>query len=126
MKYWQPEYETMNHNELDKLQLDRLKKTVAKVYNNVLFYRNKFDQAKVTPSDIRSLDDISKLAQTKNLIFGTIIHLICLQYQKRNCADTLIIRYKRKAHCCWIYIPGYRELVRHYGQKYGDDRSYEG
>ncbi|AEH60955.1 Phenylacetate--CoA ligase [Methanosalsum zhilinae DSM 4017] len=65
MKYWQPEYETMNHNELDKLQLDRLKKTVAKVYNNVLFYRNKFDQAKVTPSDIRSLDDISKLAQTK-------------------------------------------------------------
>ncbi len=65
MKYWQPEYETMNHNELDKLQLDRLKKTVAKVYNNVLFYRNKFDQAKVTPSDIRSLDDISKLAQTE-------------------------------------------------------------
>ncbi|MCD4821673.1 MAG: phenylacetate--CoA ligase [Methanococcoides sp.] len=65
MKYWQPKYETMEHDELRELQLNRLKKTAAAVYNNVPFYREKFKALGITPDDIRSLDDIRKLPMTK-------------------------------------------------------------
>lgn len=65
MKYWQPKYETMEHDELRELQLNRLKKTAAAVYNNVPFYREKFKALGITPDDIRSLEDIRKLPLTK-------------------------------------------------------------
>jgi len=65
MKYWQPKYETMKHDELRELQLNRLKKTAASVYNNVPFYHDKFKALGITPDDIKSLDDIRKLPMTK-------------------------------------------------------------
>jgi phenylacetate-CoA ligase len=65
MNYWQPKYETMKKEELVELQLKRLKKTVAAVYNNVPFYKEKFKQLGISPDDISSLDDISKLPTTK-------------------------------------------------------------
>ena len=40
MRYWQPKYETMKKDELAELQLKRLKKTAAAVYNNVPFYKD--------------------------------------------------------------------------------------
>lgn len=64
MEYWQPKYETMDHNELEKLQLKRLKKTVASVYKNVSFYTGKFKQQGVVPDDITSLDDMRLLPST--------------------------------------------------------------
>ncbi|MGP8329394.1 MAG: phenylacetate--CoA ligase family protein [Methanosarcinaceae archaeon] len=64
MEYWQPKYETMDHGELEKLQLKRLKKTVASVFNNVPFYTQKFKQQGVVPDDIKSLDDASLLPLT--------------------------------------------------------------
>ncbi len=65
MNYWQPKYETMKPDELRELQLKRLKKTAAAVYQNVPFYRESFKQLNITPDDITSLDDISKLPFTK-------------------------------------------------------------
>ena len=65
MNYWQPKYETMKKEELAELQLKRLKKTAAAVYNNVPFYREKFRELGISPDDIRSLDDISKLPTTR-------------------------------------------------------------
>ncbi|WP_340818378.1 phenylacetate--CoA ligase [Methanolobus sp. WCC4] len=65
MRYWQPKYETMKKDELAELQLKRLKKTAAAVYDNVPFYKEKFKQLGIKPDDIRSLDDISKLPTTK-------------------------------------------------------------
>ena len=60
-------YETMKHDELAALQLRRLKDTVMKVYYHVPFYRNKMDEMKVTPDDIHTLDDLSRLPfTTKN------------------------------------------------------------
>lgn len=65
MKYWQPKYETMDHDELKQLQLTRLKKTVAATYNNVPFYARKFREAGACPDDIRSLDDLKRLPFTR-------------------------------------------------------------
>ena len=65
MKYWQPKYETMGHEELKELQLTRLKKTVAAAYNNVPFYARKFKEAGITPNDMKTLDDVRRLPFTR-------------------------------------------------------------
>jgi len=68
--------ETMPRKKLKELQLERLKKTVHLVYENVPFYKKKFKEAKITPNDIKKLDDIRKLPFTtkddlrKNAPFG--------------------------------------------------------
>lgn len=56
--------ERMSREELEALQLERLKKTVHHAYENVPFYRRKFDEAGVSPDDIQTLDDITKLPFT--------------------------------------------------------------
>ncbi|MDR2104475.1 MAG: phenylacetate--CoA ligase [Deferribacteraceae bacterium] len=62
--YWDPAYETLPREDMAKLQLSRLQKLAELVYNNVEFYRRKFDELKVKPSDIKSLDDIRRLPFT--------------------------------------------------------------
>lgn len=58
------EYETMPREALEALQLRRLQSTVDRVYATVPFYRKKFQEAGVTPADIRSLDDLRRLPFT--------------------------------------------------------------
>ena len=53
--------ETLPREEIEKLQLERLQETVARVYANVAPYRNKMEDAGVKPEDIKSLSDLSKL-----------------------------------------------------------------
>ncbi|MDK2973956.1 MAG: phenylacetate-CoA ligase [Methanofollis sp.] len=55
--------ETMGGDDLEALQLSRLKWTVRQV-QNVEFYRRTFQEAGVAPRDIRTLDDIEKLPFT--------------------------------------------------------------
>jgi phenylacetate-CoA ligase len=50
--------------EIEKLQLARLKEAVKRAYENVAFYRRRLREAGVTPEDIRSLDDVRKLPFT--------------------------------------------------------------
>ena len=42
-------------------QLENLKKTVRRVWENVPFYRARMEDWNVTPDDIKSLDDLNKL-----------------------------------------------------------------
>lgn len=64
MEYWQPEYETMKHDELIILQFKRLQNTLIAAYNNVPYYKTKFKDAGITPDNIQSLDDIKFLPFT--------------------------------------------------------------
>jgi phenylacetate-CoA ligase len=59
-----PEYEAMDPVVREKLQFARLKNLVEKVYQDVPFYKKKMDEAGVSPKDITSLSDISKLPFT--------------------------------------------------------------
>lgn len=59
--YYQPEIETMPLSELRALQDERLIKQVKHVYDNVKFYRERMDEAKIKPEDIRGVDDLHKL-----------------------------------------------------------------
>ncbi len=56
--------ETLSRNEIEKIQLERLKATVKRVYEKVPLYREKMDKANIKPSDIKSLDDLKKLPFT--------------------------------------------------------------
>lgn len=59
------EMETLPREELEALQLRRLKDLVQRVYYNVPFYRARFDELGIKPYDIRSLNDVRYLPFTE-------------------------------------------------------------
>ncbi|MDL2269154.1 phenylacetate--CoA ligase [Desulfosarcina sp. OttesenSCG-928-A07] len=58
------EYETMPREALEAIQIRRLQTTLQRVYTSVPFYRNKFQEANITPSDIKTLADLQRLPFT--------------------------------------------------------------
>lgn len=60
-----PQAEAMPIKELRQLQGERLKTLVARAYENVPFYRAKFDAQGVKPGDVRGIEDIAKLPFTR-------------------------------------------------------------
>ena len=63
-KYWNEQIETASREQLDKMQLERLQKTVKHVYDNVPLYRERMDAAGIKPEDVKTLDDITRLPFT--------------------------------------------------------------
>ena len=61
--YFNPEVETMSRQELEALQMERLKKTLQ-LCMNAEFYRKRFAELGITPDDIQTLDDVRKLPFT--------------------------------------------------------------
>ncbi len=62
--YWEPDKECMDREELEQLQLERLQSTLNRVYAHVPFYRKKFDALGISPEEIGSLSDLSRLPFT--------------------------------------------------------------
>lgn len=54
----------MPRKDLEELQSRRLRAVVRQVYDNNAFYRRKFDELGLKPSDIRGVEDIGKLPMT--------------------------------------------------------------
>lgn len=53
--------ETMSREEMQSLQVARLKETVKRCYENVPFHRRAFDSAGIKPEDVQSLEDLQRL-----------------------------------------------------------------
>jgi phenylacetate-CoA ligase len=64
-----PENESMPRETLERLQFERLKAKVGDVYEKVPFYRRTLKEKGVTPDDIQSLADLTKLPFTSKLDF---------------------------------------------------------
>lgn len=62
---YNPDVEKADRTEMESLQLARLQKAVSNVFENVLFYQEKFDELGITPKDIKHLSDVTKLPFTK-------------------------------------------------------------
>ena len=62
--YWEADKECMDREELEQLQLERLQSTLNRVYAHVPFYPKKFDALGITPEEIGSLSDLSRLPFT--------------------------------------------------------------
>ena len=56
--------ESASREELNALQFERLKKTVARVYDNVEIYRKRMNGLGIAPDDLRSLEDLRRLPFT--------------------------------------------------------------
>ena len=56
--------ETLDREQIQRIQLKRLKKTVKYAYKKVPLYRKKFHDAGLDPRDIQSLDDLKKIPFT--------------------------------------------------------------
>jgi len=61
---WNPAAESQPLAERRQLQAQRLAAMAERVYRNVPFYTGKFDDKKVKPSAIQSIDDVAKLPFT--------------------------------------------------------------
>ena len=61
---WNEKMECLDRGQMKAVQSDRLKETVQRIYHNVPAYRKKMQEAGLTPDDIRSVDDLSKLPFT--------------------------------------------------------------
>ena len=59
-KFWNKKIETMPREELEELQLKRLKAEVSYAYHNASYYKKSFTEGEVTPEDIKTLDDFDK------------------------------------------------------------------
>ncbi len=59
------EAETMSKDRMEEIQLTRLQETVKRVYENVPFYREKFEELDLLPESITSLADLKRLPFTK-------------------------------------------------------------
>ena len=61
MKMWQKEIETMPREELKKLQGERLRRQVKRMYERVELFRKRMDEAGLKPEDIRGVEDLKLL-----------------------------------------------------------------
>lgn len=63
MAFWNNN-ECLTRSELEKIQLERLKWQVKYAYENVPFYKNKWDEIGLKPEHIQTLKDIQKIPFT--------------------------------------------------------------
>ncbi|MEP1442780.1 MAG: phenylacetate--CoA ligase PaaK [Hyphomicrobiales bacterium] len=56
--------ETASRDELQSVQLERMKASLKRAYDNVPHYKKSFDEAGVHPDDLTSLEDLSKFPFT--------------------------------------------------------------
>jgi phenylacetate-CoA ligase len=93
--FWNRRAETIPRAQLDALHLERVKRLVVYAYENTAFYRRKFDQAGVKPSDIRSLADYKRLVPVSDKS-----EFIGLQQERPPYGDTLALPLNLVAHHC--------------------------
>ena len=62
-EYLDPEVETMSREQIEALQVERLKATVAHCMNNPI-YKQRLEEAGVTPDNINSVSDIRRIPFT--------------------------------------------------------------
>jgi phenylacetate-CoA ligase len=61
---WDRRNECMSRQEMEQFQLERLQSTLNRVYRNVSFYKKRFDQLKVLPDEIQSIQDLTQFPLT--------------------------------------------------------------
>lgn len=61
---WNETIECASREEMRRIQSERLVETVQRIYHCVPTYRHKMQEAGLTPSDIRGIDDLSRLPFT--------------------------------------------------------------
>ncbi len=64
MAIWNEEFEKIDREELEQIQLERLQQTLSRVYRRVSYYKNLFDKIGFDPFEFSSLEDLKKIPYT--------------------------------------------------------------
>jgi phenylacetate-CoA ligase len=101
----------MEREEMQKLQGIRLKRVVEHAYHNTPFYRRKMQEMGLTPDDIESIDDITKLPFTvkqdlrDNYPFGLMAvpmsEIVRLHASSGTTGKPIVVGYTRKDLSIW-------------------------
>jgi phenylacetate-CoA ligase len=101
----------MSREDMRKLQSIRLKKVVERVYHNTPFYRKRMQEAGITPDDINSIDDITKLPFTvkqdlrDNYPFGLLAtpmsEIVRLHASSGTTGKPIVVGYTRSDLSIW-------------------------
>jgi phenylacetate-CoA ligase len=115
MPIYNPAVETLDRKALLDLQNERLQIVVNQAYSNVDFYRRKFDEAGLSPDDIKTLEDLKRIPFTtrrdlmENYPYGMFAvplrDVVRLQFPLGLYGNPIVIGYTRKDLEIW------RELV---------------
>ena len=100
---WSKE-ETLSREEIERIQLERLKETVSYIYEKSSPYRKKMDEAGVKPDDIQTLEDLQKMPFTYKADFRDHYPMGMFAVdKKRSCSFSCKFRNDRKTNGSWIY-----------------------
>jgi phenylacetate-CoA ligase len=61
---WDRRSECIPREEIEQIQLERLQSTLNRVYRNVSFYKKRFDQLKILPDEIQSVQGLAQFPLT--------------------------------------------------------------
>jgi phenylacetate-CoA ligase len=114
MEIWNRHFECMDREELRKLQGERLRETVDRVYYYVPYYRQKMQQCGLGPENIQSLDDLSKLPFTTksdlrdNYPFGLFAspmsEIVRLHASSGTTGKPTVVGYSRRDIATWSEV----------------------
>ena len=108
---WNETIECMSRKEMEKLQSIRLKQVVDKVYYNCEPYRKRMQEAGITPNDIRSIHDITKLPFTSKkdlrdyypfgLLSSPMSEIVRVHASSGTTGKPIVVGYTRKDLDVW-------------------------
>jgi len=100
-----------SRDELERLQLERLRSTLRHAYANNANYRRKFDAAGVHPDDLRALADLARFPfTTKEDLREAYPFGFFLGTQRASRAHSRVLRHYGQAHRGWVYAERSRHL----------------
>ena len=109
-----PEIETASREDLQRLQLSRLRTTLERVYESVPFYRESLDEARIKPTDIHSLQDIVRLPFTQKsdlrdhypfgLLAVTTEHVVRFHASSGTRGKPTVVAYTKGDIARWAHI----------------------
>lgn len=70
--YWNPILETLPHEKLQNLQLEKFKRIFKWTYDRSKFHRELYDRAGIKPEDIRSFEDIKHVPKVEKAMMRDI------------------------------------------------------
>ena len=121
--YWDKKHETLPRPDLEALQLQRLRETV-RVAMNSPFYRERLQEAGVTPEGLRSIEDARKIpfttkedlrTQGLKLLARPLAEMVRLHASSGTTGQATVIYYTREDIATWadlvarsMYMTGMR------------------
>ena len=74
-----------NRQELETYQMQQLGKLLHHAYKNIPYYRSMFDEEKLTPENISSFGDLTKIPfMTKEIVKDNLAELVAQNYEKKD------------------------------------------